>query len=89
MQLFADPNAVYRPKDDKGDPDLLAAWNDMNRLPGVDDRQAAFARMQKIILDDVYAIPFGTFTKVQGVRTAVKGFVPFRIPRWSNVWLAN
>lgn len=89
MQLFADPNAVYRPKDDKGDPDLLAAWNDMNRLPDANDRQAAFARMQRIILDNVYAIPFGTFTKVQGVRTTVQGFAPFRIPRWSNVWFSN
>lgn len=89
MQLFADPNAVYRPKDDKGDPNLLAAWNDMNRLPDANDRQAAFARMQRIILDNVYAIPFGTFTKVQGVRTTVQGFAPFRIPRWSNVWFSN
>jgi peptide/nickel transport system substrate-binding protein len=89
MQGFADPNAVYHPKGDKGDPDLLAAWNDMNTLPDAKDRQAAFARMQKIILEKVYAIPFGSFTKVQGVRANVKGFVPFRIPRMSNVWFSN
>ena len=34
-------------------------------------------------------VPFGSFTKVQGVRSNVKGFVPFRIPRMSNVWFAN
>ena len=89
MQFFADPGAVYRPKGNKGDPDLLAAWNDMNTLADAKDRQAAFAREQKIVLDKVYAIPFGSFTKVQGARANVKGFVPFRIPRMSNVWFAN
>jgi len=89
MQFLADPGAVYRPKGDKGDPELLAAWNDMNTLPDAKDRQAAFARMQKIVLEKVYAIPFGSFTKVQGARANVKGFVPFRIPRMANVWFAN
>ena len=42
--------------------------------------------MQKVTLDKVYAIPFGSFTKVQAVRSDVKGFVPFRIPRMANVW---
>lgn len=89
MQFLADPNAVYRPKDGKGDPELLAAWNDMNNLPDAKDRQAAFARMQKIALEKVFALPFGSFTKVQGSRANIKGFVPFRIPRMSNVWFAN
>jgi peptide/nickel transport system substrate-binding protein len=89
MQFLADPNAVYRPKGDKGDPDLIAAWNDMNTLPDAKDRQAAFARMQKITLEKVFAVPFGSFTKVQGARANVKGFVPFRIPRMSNVWFTN
>jgi peptide/nickel transport system substrate-binding protein len=89
MQFLADPNAVYRPKGGTGDPNLLAAWNDMNTLPDAKERQAAFARMQTIVLDNAYAIPFGSFTKVQGARVNVKGFVPFRIPRMSNVWLSN
>jgi peptide/nickel transport system substrate-binding protein len=89
MQFFADPGAAYRPKGDKGDPELLAAWNDMNTLPNANDRQDAFARMQKMALEKVYAIPFGSFTKVQATRSNVKGFVPFRIPRMSNVWIAN
>ena len=89
MQFFADPNAVYRPKGDKGDRNLLSAWNDMNTSSDEKDRQAAFARMQKIVLENVYALPFGSFTKVQGARANVKGFVPFRIPRMSNVWFAD
>jgi len=89
MQLFTGAGAAYRPKDDQGDPALLAAWNDMNTLPEAKDRREAFARMQKIALENVYAIPFGSLTKMQGARANVKGFVPFRIPRMSNVWLAN
>jgi peptide/nickel transport system substrate-binding protein len=89
MQFLADPNAVYRPKGDKGDPELVAAWNDMNTLPDAKDRQAAYAKMQTITLEKVFALPFGSFTKVQGARSNVKGFVPFRIPRMSNVWFTN
>jgi len=89
MQFFADPGATYRPKDDKGDPQVMALWNDMNTLPTPEARQQAFANMQKYTLDQVYAVPFGSFTKVQGVRSNVQGFVPFRIPRMSNVWFTN
>jgi peptide/nickel transport system substrate-binding protein len=45
--------------------------------------------MQKLVLDRVYAVPFGSFTKVQATRANVQGFKPFRIPRVSNVWFAN
>ena len=61
----------------------------MNTLEEPGARQAAFARMQTIVLERVYALPFGAFTKTQGVRANVKGFVPFRIPRVANVWLAR
>jgi peptide/nickel transport system substrate-binding protein len=58
----------------------------MNSLPTAAGRQAAFATMQKVTLDKVYAVPFGSFTKVQATRSDVNGFVPFRIPRIANVW---
>ena len=58
----------------------------MNTLPTPEGRQEAFARMQKLVLERVYAVPFGSFTKVQAVRSDVNGFVPFRIPRMANVW---
>ena len=35
------------------------------------------------------SLPFGSLTKVQAVRSNVKGFKPFRIPRMSNVWFAE
>ncbi len=89
VQLLINPNASYKPKDDKDDPDLLAAWNEMNNLVDPAGRQAAFAKAQKIVLERVYALPFGSLTKVQAVRANVQGFKPFRIPRMSNVWFTN
>jgi peptide/nickel transport system substrate-binding protein len=87
MQFLVSPGANYRPKDDKDDPDVLAAWNDMNNLRDPAARQEAFARMQRLVLERAYAYPFGSLTKVQASRANVKGFVPFRIPRFSNVWI--
>ena len=71
------------------DPDVLAAWNDMNTLPTPEGRQKAYVVMQKLVLERVYAIPLGSVTKIQAVRANVGGFVPFRIPRMANVWLEH
>lgn len=89
MAFLAPPGAQYRPKDGKDDPDVLAAWHDMSNLPTRDERKAAFGRMQQVILERAYVFPFGSLTKVQASRANVSGFVPFRIPRMSNVWFNN
>ncbi len=89
MAFLAPPGAQYKPKDGVDDPDVLAAWNDMNNKPTKDERRAAFGQMQKVILDKAYAYPFGSLTKVQATRSNVEGWVPFRIPRMSNVWFTN
>jgi len=85
MQFLVSPGANYRPTDDKDDPEVHAAWDDMNNLRAAADRQAAYARMQTLVLERAYAYPFGALTKVQATRSSVHGFVPFRIPRFSNV----
>jgi peptide/nickel transport system substrate-binding protein len=88
MKFFAPPtNIAYHPKDGVPDPDIVKLYNDMLNLPKPEDRQAAFVKMQALALERVYALPFGSLTKVQAVRANVKGFKPFRIPRFSNVWL--
>ena len=89
MAFMAPPSSYYMPKDGKPDPDLLAAWNAMNSSPTKEERKAAFGRMQEVILTKTLAFPFGSLTKVQASRSNVDGFVPFRIPRMSNVWFAN
>src|SRR5262249_41006348 len=88
MKFFAPPDNVgYHPKDNVPDPDLLGPFNDMLTQPKAEDRQAAYAKVQKIILEKAYALPFGSLTKVQATRANVKGFKPFRIPRFANVWM--
>lgn len=89
MAFLAPPGAQYMPKNGVDDPDMLAAWNDMNNKPTKDERRAAFGEMQKVILEKAYAFPFGSLTKVQATRANVDGWVPFRIPRFSNVWFTN
>ena len=89
MAFLAPPGAQYMPKNGKDDPDVLAAWRDMNNLPTKEERQAAFGRMQEAILEKAYVFPFGSLTKVQATRANVEGWVPFRIPRMSNVWFTN
>jgi peptide/nickel transport system substrate-binding protein len=89
MQFLVAPGANYRPRDDKDDPDVLAAWNRMNNERDPAARQQAFADMQRLVLERAYAYPFGALTKVQAVRSNVQGYVPFRIPRFSNVWITR
>ncbi len=86
MSFFMGTNPNYKPKPGQDDKVLAEAWHDMNNKVDPKDRKAAFARMQKQILEQVYVIPFGSLTKVQGVRANVKGYMPFRIPRFSNVY---
>lgn len=86
MNFFMGSNPNYKPKEGAADPVLAAAWDDMNQKIDPKERQAAFVRMQARIMDQAFVQPFGALTKVQGVRTNVKGYKPFRIPRFSNVW---
>jgi peptide/nickel transport system substrate-binding protein len=85
IQFLINPGASYKPKNGD-DPDLLAAWQQMNNSPDPALRQAGFAKAQGVALERAYAFPFGSLTKVQATRADVKGFVPFRIPRMFNVW---
>lgn len=89
MRFFVQPNAVYKPPGGQDDPDLLTTWTSMNQAATAEARQSAFAQMQQIVLDRVYALPFGSVTKVQGLRADVGGFAPFRVPRLYNVWFGH
>ena len=89
MQFFVMPGAVYMPKGGQDDPQLLSLWNDMNSMPTLQGRKVAFANMQQYALEQVYTVPLGSLTKVQAVRSNVKGYMPYRIPRMSNVWFEN
>ncbi|HEY6430731.1 MAG TPA: hypothetical protein VIZ17_02020, partial [Acetobacteraceae bacterium] len=86
MVFFAQPVPVYRPPGNKADPEISKLWDELNSVPTDQERDKVFGEMQKYTLDQVYALPFGSLTKVQAVRANVDGFVPFRIPRLYNVW---
>ena len=65
-------------------PDLLGGMERHEQLrPIRRARQAAFARAQKIALEQVMEVPFGSLTKVQATRANVKGFVP--VPHSAHV----
>ena len=89
MQVLVPPNPVYCRSPGSTDRDLVADFKDMNMLPTAEGRQDALARMQKRTLDQAYVVPFGSITMVEAVRSNVKGFKPFRIPRVSNVWFGE
>eukprot|EP01037_Dinobryon_pediforme_P002082 gene2082-2119_t len=89
MAFLAPPAPQYQPKGGVDDPDALQGWKDMNDLPTKEERRAGFGRMQQVMLEKAYVFPFGSLTKVQASRANVSGYVPFRIPRMSNVWFTN
>ena len=89
MQDLIPPSMQFMPKDPAGDADINAAYVEMTQKLDPKDRQAAWVRAQRTALERAYVLPFGALTKMQGVRSNVQGFTPFRIPRMSNVWFSN
>lgn len=88
LRFFMPPlSEAYNPKTGEEDKEFIAAFQDIENSPTLDARKAAFARAQKRALENVMVYPFGSLTKVQAVRANVEGFKPFRIPRFSNVWI--
>jgi peptide/nickel transport system substrate-binding protein len=87
LRPMAEPSPVYTPPGGKTDPAFMQAFEQVQNGATLEIRQAAFARAQKIALDDVMVIPMGVMPKVQGVRSNVQHYVPFYNPRMYNVWL--
>lgn len=89
LRFLVEPTNVHKPKDNKTNPAFKALWEKIGTGATLDERKAAFADAQRIVFDDVMAIPMGTMPKVQGVRANVENFKPYYIPRMSNVWFRN
>ncbi|MBM3523558.1 MAG: hypothetical protein FJX57_11430, partial [Alphaproteobacteria bacterium] len=87
LRFHAPPFNTYKPKPGEEDKEFVAAFNDIANGDTLDKRKAAFARAQARIFDQVMALPFGSLTKIQATRANVEGFKPYRIPRFSNVWI--
>jgi peptide/nickel transport system substrate-binding protein len=82
--LIPPANAIHAQQED---PELMAAWKDMNEAPTLEERKEAFARMQARIYDQAYLLKLGDLTKMQAARAEVQGFKPYRAPRFWNVWI--
>jgi peptide/nickel transport system substrate-binding protein len=67
------------------DPKLDAMFTEMVGLPTEAARKAAWAKWQAQVYDNVDFLKMGDFTKMQAVRASVRGFEPYRIPRFWNV----
>lgn len=89
LRQMAEPNPVHKPVDNKVDPAFMAAFNDVQTLPTIEARKAAFAKAQRRALEDVMAIPFGVAPKVQAVRANVENYRSYYNTRISNIWLRN
>lgn len=85
LRFLADPFNVHKPKDNKSDPEFMAAWLGGLSSPKLEDRVAAFERAQQRAYDQAMAYPLGILPKVQGTRANVEGFTPFFITRGWNV----
>lgn len=89
LRQMAEPNPVFRPPGNRVDPAFMAAFAEVNTAPTLEARQAAFARAQRIALEQVMAIPFGVAPKVQAVRANVENYASYYNTRFSNIWLRN
>jgi peptide/nickel transport system substrate-binding protein len=85
LRNLANPANVHKPPNNQSDEAFMAAFNEVNRSPTLDERRAAFARAQARAFEQVMAIPFGVMPKVQAVRSNIDGFQPYFAVRVSNV----
>jgi peptide/nickel transport system substrate-binding protein len=87
LRNLADPNNVFKPENNEGDPEFNRQFEIVENGATLEERQAAFAEAQRIALETVMVIPFGILPNTQGIRSEVENYKPFFNTRVSNVWL--
>lgn len=87
LRNLADPNNVFKPKDNKGDPEFNRLFGIVANGKTLEERADAFAKAQEIAMEQVMIIPFGIMSTTEGVRSIAKNYQPFYNVRVSNVWL--
>ena len=68
------------------DVEMTKLWNAMHEEQTPEGRLDAFSDMTQHLYEQVYQFKFGDMHNFQAIRSNVKGFVPYRIPRFSNIW---
>jgi len=83
VSFFAGPNARIQVED----PVISAANATLNSALTLPERQAAFGKFQKQMIDEAYVLKVGEVGIFQATRANVKGYKPYRIPRLWDVWV--
>lgn len=68
------------------DPEMEALYNKLISAGTKDARKAAFAQIQEANYEKVYAIKLGDLGQYVAVRSNLKGYKPYRMPRFWDVW---
>ncbi|MSP48932.1 MAG: ABC transporter substrate-binding protein [Alphaproteobacteria bacterium] len=79
--LFAESN-IHKKKD----PELEELYRKLVSAPAMETRKALFADIQKQIYEKVYAIKVGDLGQYVAVHSKLKGYKPYRMPRFWDVW---
>jgi len=87
LRNLANPNNVYKPIDNQGDPEFNRYFEIVSNGTTLEERQEAFANAQRIALESVMVVPFGILPSTQGIRSNVENYKPFFNTRVANVWL--
>ncbi len=69
------------------DPLLDTAFDELKSKPTLAERKAAADRFYARVTDQAYAVKLGDNGLLQAVRSEVKNFKPYRVPRAWGVWL--
>jgi len=67
------------------DPEIDKLFAEMISGKTLEARKASFAKFQHRVYENVLFLKFGDFNRKQGTRATVKGYKPYRIPRFWNV----
>ncbi len=70
----------------KKDPELEDLYKRLISAPTVEARKGLFVEFEKQIYDKVYAIKLGDLGQYVAVRSNIKGYKPYRMPRFWDVW---
>lgn len=83
VSFFSGPNARMQAQD----PVIDAANATLNNALALPERQAAFGRFQKQLMEQAYVLKIGEVGIFQATRANVKGYKPYRIPRMWDLWI--
>lgn len=79
--LFAE-STIHKKKD----PELEELYRKLVSASSLETRKGLFAEFEKQIYDKVYAIKLGDLGQYVAVRSNLKGYKPYRMPRFWDTW---